>query len=171
MKVTLKNNKSKRHQGWVDQKSERITSCPHCRDVHYKGIWYAPDSKLALFLDEDKDTIYSRTCPACQMQKEGRYESVLYVKDIPGSLIGDVVTTILNEAQRIHIENPQNRLLEFSEIIDGFRITTTSAAMVGRIGKKIKESFDSCEVYSNYKRDKESFPITKVMFVTTEYLK
>lgn len=166
MELTVKNKTNFRTFRKENKKNEIISRCPHCNDVQYKGVWYAADSKLALLLNDDKDTVVNRICPACNMQIEGQYQSILYVKDVPEALLQRVVSTILTEGAREHTVNPQNRFLEFSEIIDGFRITSTSAVLVGRVSKKLKDLFDTCEVYYSYTKGEDSVPVIKVIFST-----
>lgn len=82
----------------VRDRYKQMNICPSCKEVKYKGVWYAPDSKLALMIDTKKDFFSRHVCPACQMQKKGLCEGVLYVKDIPKELYDQVISTIFQEA-------------------------------------------------------------------------
>lgn len=153
----------------VEEKHRRVTVCPSCREVHYKNLWYAPDSRLALLIDEKKDKVLYHTCPACEMQKEGLYEGVLYIRNIPSRLYNQVISAVLHEAVRDYTENPQHRLLDFYDIEGGYKVTASSAAMVHRIGKKLKAEFDSCEMHSAYQHEPYPLQVTKLVFVDSAY--
>jgi NMD protein affecting ribosome stability and mRNA decay len=122
------------------------TLCPQCLNVHYKGVWYAPDSRFALLINKEKDQVIYQQCPACDMQNSGLFIGVLYVKDIPKQLKDQVQAMIINEAKHVCFENPQNRVIDFFEVTDGYKITATSADMAHRIGERIQNSFDGCEI-------------------------
>jgi len=142
-----------------------VSVCLDCKNVHYKNIWYAPDSRLALLLDEKKDTIRYRLCPACEMEKEGHYEGVLYIKNIPSDLYDHVISAVLHEAVKDYVENPQHRLLDFYDTEDGYKVTTTAATMVCRIGEKLKSEFSPCVMHSAYQHEPFSMQVTKLTFL------
>ena len=147
------------------QQSKPIIACTYCNNVHYKNVWYAQNSRFALLIDEKKDSIFYSICPACEMQRDGKYEGVLYLRDVPTELDDKVMSLILREAEQDFIENPQHRVLEFSDIHDGHKITANSAKMVQRIGKRIQEVFGPCELQSTYRQEPHPLQIAKITFV------
>jgi NMD protein affecting ribosome stability and mRNA decay len=149
------------------EQSKKITRCPSCKNVHYKGVWYAPDSRFALLLDEKKDSFVQHICPACAMQKEGRYAGVLYVKDVPKKIQQPVESLLFTAAKHDYFNNPQHRIVEFSEIMDGYKVTTTSAAMAARMGEKIQALFGACSMHSTYQQVPGAVAqVIKVTFMT-----
>lgn len=147
------------------QKNKKITICPHCSDVHYKGVWYVPYSRFALEIDDKEDLIFYQSCPACQMQSEGKYEGVLYLKDVPDTIENKVVSLVLAEAEQEYYKNPQHRIVEFSGMLDGHKITANSAEMVQRISEKIQSEFNACEAHSTYQQGPESLQIIHLTFM------
>lgn len=165
MNLTFEKTKAGHVRTKIAERSKRITVCPECKDVQYKNFWYAPDSRFALLLDNKKDTFTFHTCPACEMQHAGLFEGVLYIKDIPKKLQQTVVSVVLTVAKHDYDENPQHRIVELSEIIDGYKVTTTSAVMAARIGEKIQSLFGACSLHSVYQCDPHPVQVTKVVFV------
>lgn len=152
------------------QKNKQITICPYCSDVHYKGVWYAPYSRFALLIDEIKDSIFYVSCPACKMQRDGKYEGILYIKDVPKKIENRVMSLILSEAEQDYFENPQHRLVEFSGMLDGHKITANSAKMIQRISEKIQSEFHACELHSTYHPSPTPLQITHVTFMHLEHV-
>lgn len=147
------------------QTGKPIRCCTYCNNLHYKNVWYAPNSRFALLIDESKDSLFYSICPACEMQRDGKYEGVLYLRDVPKELDDKVMSLILQEAEQDYLENPQHRVLEFSNILDGHKITANSAKMVQRISEKIQEVFGPCELRSTYKQNPHPLQIAKITFV------
>lgn len=144
------------------------TVCPQCGGVYSNDSWHLPDSRIALLLDEKLNRITWQRCPACEMQNTGLFMGVLYVKNIPEDLTYLVASFILHEAERACLINPQHRIIEFVDIIDGYKLTTTSASMAVSIGEKIRATFDTAEAQSGYERDPYPLTIPSMVIVTTE---
>ena len=153
----------------VVQKSKQITRCLRCNNVQYKGVWYAPDSRLALCIDHHKDTVVHRMCPACTMHAAGTFGGILYVKDIPKNKQDAVLAVVLREAEKAYLENLQNRVIEFSDVVDGYKFTTTSADVARRIGRKIQAAFNTREIESTQQSGQYLQGKTKMTFVVSEY--
>ncbi len=167
MNVTFEKRNRVSRQKRLEQ-SRRLNQCPLCRDVQYKNLWYAPDSRLAQLIDVHHDKISTRLCPACDMQNRGVYEGVLDIKHIPEREYDHVVSIILHEAMRDYGDNPQHRLLDFYDHEEGYMVTATSAAMIYRIGQKIKSEFKSCEMQSQYQHEPYPLQMTRIAFAPNE---
>lgn len=119
----------------------KYTRCPKCHNVKYKKSWYAKDSKIAFLANGEKARITEQVCPACAMRLNGEYGAVLLIHDVPLTKRDQVESIILNEAQEIVIHNPQNRLLEVTETLDGYEVRATAAKVVNAISDKLKAVF------------------------------
>lgn len=150
-------------------KKTHVQLCSVCGDVHYKGVWYAPDSKLALLIDRDKEKILRIICPSCEMEALGIYKAALYLKDMPRDIYDDVISIVFNEAIQDYSENPQHRLLDFAETLDGYKITSTSAQMIERLGKKVQSVYNTCKIQSEYQKNIYPSQLTHAVFTTSEY--
>lgn len=166
MNLMLQNKMSVQDSVPFIRKARSLTRCPSCKNVHYKGVWYAPDSRFAILLDEKKDSFIEHSCPACEMQREGRFAGAVYVKDIPKKLLPAVERVMFTTAHHDYLENPQHRIVEFSEIVDGYKVTTTSALMASRIGQKIQSLFGACSLHATYQYTQgPAVQVVKVMFM------
>lgn len=145
--------------------------CPVCHNVKYKNTWYAPDSKLALWVDETRDSVETRRCPACEMQIEGLYKGLVVLHDIPPALKNSVENLILQEAKRVSVTKPQHRILEISETLEGYGIKTSTVILAKVLGKTIQKNFNTCEVQMQYQRKPFLLHKTDVWFKVTEYFK
>lgn len=153
----------------VAASSKKLTTvCPQCGGVCANETWHMPDSRIALLLDEKLNRIMWQRCPACEMQNTGLFMGVLYVKNIPEDLTYLVASFVFHEAERAFLTNPQHRIIEFVDIIDGYKLTTTAASMAASIGEKIRATFDTAETQSGYERDPYPLTIPSMVIVTTE---
>lgn len=136
-----------------------VEVCPHCHNVKYRHTWYAPDSKAGLLSGFKRNEIERRICPACDMEKRGTYGAEVLVHDVPHRYRFQVEWLIENEARNGLYNDPQNRLLEVAETLDGYEVHMVSPKLAQAIGKRIRENFKTSEIVTKYKP--EPFPVYK----------
>lgn len=103
------------------------------------------------------------------MQAAGTFGGILYVKDIPKNKQDAVLAVVLREAEKAYLENLQNRVIEFSDVVDGYKFTTTSADVARRIGRKIQATFNTREIESTQQSGQYLQGKTEMAFVVSEY--
>lgn len=152
-----------------DSYPKRILICPSCSEVKFKGVWYAPDSKMSLLIDVRTDDVTMHYCPACSMKHKGLFEGELNVYRVPPHLKDRVEQVVLQEVARLTAENPQHRLLSMVDNDTDYRLTTTAGPMVRRIGERIQSSFWTCDVDSKYFTKPHFLQQVNATFKTAEY--
>ena len=146
------------------------TFCPMCHNVKYKKQWYAPDSKVALLANGRKAHSEVRRCPACEMKLEGLYRAVVVIHDVPKKLRYRVESLIENEAENAVYHNPQNRVLEIIETLDGYEVRTATAKVARTISDKLKSVFKASEVVSHLQANPFHHRKTDVVLRIADYL-
>lgn len=124
----------------------KYTVCPVCYNVKYKKQWYAPDSKIAFLAGGQKARVGVERCPACEMKLRGTYKAEVILHDVPRNLRYMIESLILNEAQQVSAYNPQHRLLEIVETLDGYEVRTSTPKLVRAISEKLLATFKASEV-------------------------
>jgi NMD protein affecting ribosome stability and mRNA decay len=148
----------------------KYTVCPMCHNIKYKKQWYAPDSKVALLANGRKAHSEVRRCPACEMKLKGLYSAVVVIHDVPKNLRYRVESLIENEAENSIYHNPQNRVLEVIETLDGYEVRTTSTKAARAISEKLKAVFKASEVVSELQTTPFHHHKTDVVLKISNYL-
>ena len=126
----------------------KYTMCPMCHNVKYKKQWHAAGSKVALLAHGRRAHTEVRRCPACEMKLEGLYNAVVIIHNVPKHLAYTIESLITNEAKNATYHNPQNRVLEIIELVDGYEVHTTTPKVARAISDKLKSVFSKSEVVS-----------------------
>jgi hypothetical protein len=153
----------------LDGYPKKISICPGCNEVNFKGIWYLPDSSIVDVIDVQRDDVHAQYCPACRMKTAGIFEGELNILQVPKHLRERVERIILQEVAALTAENPQHRLLSLWDYDDHYQLTTTTGPMVRRLGEKILNSFWTCDVESKYFSHPRFLQQVNATFKTAEY--
>lgn len=117
----------------------RFTVCPMCHNVKYKKQWYATDSKVGLLSKGNSVHTSLRRCPACQMKMEGFCSAIVTIHDVPKVLRSKIEAYIEREGTFISSKNPQNRVLNILETLDGFEVQLATNRAARTLIKKLQE--------------------------------
>ncbi len=147
-----------------------VMVCPLCRNVKYQKQWHAPDSKAARLLSSRTAKTILQRCPACVMKAQGRYAAIVSIHDVPRALRDTIEELIHHEGEDARAHNPQNRIIEVVETIDGYAVRTTSPKLARTIGGHLKNQFHSSEIITRAKRRDSADTKPTVVLEISEYL-
>jgi len=144
------------------RKKERYPSfavCKKCHDVYYKKSWHYETDFLN---DKELDglEIKSVLCPADTMVRDGLYEGMMRVEDVPQKYRVELLNLIKGYGRRARMRDSQVRIIEIIQKKGEVVVTTTENQLASKLGKKIKETFKNVEV--NISHSKEPYQVTRV---------
>lgn len=148
----------------------KYTRCPICLNVKYKKQWHAADSKIAVLAHGRKAHCDMRRCPACEMKLEGLYNAMVVVHNVPNKLRGRVESMIAQTAKRAIAHNPQHRVLEVIETLDGYTVHTTTAKVARAISQQLQTHFTASEVTARLTHSQPAHPSSKMLLRIVDYL-
>lgn len=141
-----------------------VVSCPECGNVLFEKRWHPSLLSLEKKAKTRRLTITKEElCPACSMTKQGLYEGELMVERFPARFHEELFNLIFNFGNRATKRDPQDRIIAVSKDGGRFRITTTENQLADRLGKKIKEVFNS--VALDIKHSREPYEVDRVRAV------
>lgn len=115
-----------------------IIMCPKGEAVYFQKSWHHALEEYK-HLSEDKG-IRFELCPADQMKKDGKYEGIVRVEDIPPEVREEVVNLIKNVGQRAFERDVLDRILDVDYNKGTITVTTSENQLAISMGKQIQRA-------------------------------
>ena len=141
-----------------------ILICEKCGAFYWYKSWHHNLEDYP-HLKEDKDLQFT-LCPACRMEKEGRYEGEVLLENVKEEIKEEVQNLIQNFAQKAYQRDPMDRIILIEEIAKGMiRILTTENQMAKKIAKKLRRTYKArVKIIYSKNSKKEAILRAKVVF-------
>jgi len=117
-----------------------ILLCPECNAAYWFKSWHHSLDEYPN-LKEDSN-IKMAICPACKIQKEGKYQGELILENIPSDRNEEIKNLIAKFGSVAFQNDPMDRIINVDQIARGMiRVLTTENQMVTQLAKKIKRTY------------------------------
>lgn len=159
-KHPLKLPRAKKEEQEFGPGKEEYIICPECHCIYFDKNWHhsLEESKK---ISEEKEVRF-QLCPACQMIKDGVFEGMVIVENVPEQFKEDIKTLAKNFGQRAFEQDPMDRIISIEEKtvkrptterkkggslrkefegLKDIEILTTENQLAVRLAKKIEEIF------------------------------
>ncbi len=178
-----KTPKAKKETEEMGPGREDIVICKECEAVYYYKSWH---HKLEDYPELKKSKNVKFTlCPACRMEKSGKYEGEIIIENLPEDIKEDIKKLAKNFGKRAKEKDPMDRIISIEEKtikrptarqrrkadsrkeIKGqkkLRILTTENQLAQRLGEKINEVFGKDNNISISHSDKEDVIRVRISF-------
>lgn len=133
--------RSRKEEQEFGKPHEGLVLCKNCDGAFFKKSWHHR-ADLHLSLEEENKATF-KLCPACQMEKDKKFEGEIHISDIPKEKWIDFKNTILNSGDLGRKRDPEDRILTLEESFkEGkIHITTSENQLAIEIAKKLESSF------------------------------
>jgi hypothetical protein len=115
-----------------------IIFCGECGIVYFNKSWHH-NLRNYKFLNEEKRVGF-RLCPACQMQKDRRYEGEIRVASVAKSDAQSLEEFVRALSRKAYEIDPLTRILKVALKGNVFSIFTSDNQFTQRLAKKMKET-------------------------------
>lgn len=130
--------KSRKEEAEFGKGKEGIIICPKGEAVYFEKSWHHNLEEYK-HLSEDKNVRFE-LCPADIMKRDGKFEGLLTVENIPKNSREEVVNLIKNVGKRAYERDVLDRILDV-EYRDGtIEVKTSENQLAMSIGKQIQRA-------------------------------
>ncbi len=126
-----------------------VSICPECRAICRNKRWYIDDREFKALTRKGGGETASRRCPACRKIADGFVAGLVSLR---GGFVQahkeEIRNLVRNEEKRAMGFNPLSRIIRFTEVEDGFEVSTTAEKLAQRIGREV---YKACKGTLTYK--------------------
>ena len=112
--------------------------CPKGEAVYFQKSWHHASGEYKHFSAETG--VRFELCPADQMKKDGTYEGIVRVEDIPPVVRQEVVNLIKNVGQRAFARDVLDRILDVEYNEGTITVKTSENQLAISMGKQIQRA-------------------------------
>ena len=145
-----KKNVNRETDPYLPKKSApSVGVCPECRAICRNKRWYLDEKEFKALTGKKGGETASRRCPACRKIADGFIAGLVTLR---GGFIREhrkeIRNIVRNEEKRAMGFNPLARIIKFTEVEDGFDVSTTAEKLAQRIGREV---YKACSGTLTYK--------------------
>jgi len=130
---------SKKEEQEYGRGGENIIMCEDCDAVYYYKSWHH-DLDDFKHLDEDKATDFA-VCPACQMERDNKYEGQVIFENVPEKYMKEVVSNIENTGERAYKRDPMDRIIRIKKRGHAIEVLTSENQLARNIARQIERAY------------------------------
>lgn len=146
--------KSKKEEQEFGSAKSGIIMCPRGEAVYFDKSWHHNLEEYKQ-LSQDK-SIRFNLCPADKMQREGLYEGILIIENIPDDTKENVVNLIKNIGQRAFQRDVLDRILDVDYQKGTIQVKTSENQLAISMGKQIHNAYKKSTIKINVGSSGES---------------
>lgn len=162
--INLPKNQREVEEMGSGKKGIIICKCENCQSVYYKKSWHHSLENAGIKEESPSIKIKFMTDPACQMIKDGKYEGITKIHNVPSEIANELEKLIKNFGNYIYQRDALDRLIKIEKNGKNWEATFTENQAAAKLARKIKSTFNNNKISIKYNREPSDVSIAVIEF-------